>query len=147
MKNNKEYDIIIYRALKYKNQEIYKNNLKNISKKEEFKDYFLNNVKKSSFLVQILPLFLFSTISLISFHVVILNQNNQKFTMFLKNENLLLPIYLYGLVFLIISLILIVQRLIFKTKVVSIYSGNKKGFYNISNTKYNEIINILKDEV
>lgn len=147
MKNNKEYDIIVYRALKYKNNETYKINLKNLLNKQDFRKYFLNNVKKSSFLAQILPLILFLVISLISFSALILNRNNPKFQGFIKNDNLIIAICCFGVLFLIISLLLFFQRVIFKTKVINIDNGSNVGFYNISQNKYEEILELTKSEI
>ena len=144
MKNKKEYDLILFSIIKSKKRIIDTISDKIIPNKEEFKDYFLNNIKKSSFLAQILPSVLFLVISLISFSVVVLSRNMTNLEAWLNEEMLLIPILGFGVVFLILGLILLFQKLIFKTKVINIQYIHKKGFYNVSLNKYKEIIELIE---
>ena len=143
MKNNKEYDNLIYNMIKSKN---FKNNVintYNYEKKQEFKDYFLNVVKKSSFLGQILPLILFLIISLVSFSLIILNEINPNFTFIQNDNNLIISILLFGTFFFIIAIILLIQNLILKTKTIKLNCNYRKGYHNISRKKYCEIMSII----
>ena len=89
MKNKKEYDIILLSIIKNKNRVIDSISDKIIPNKTEFKEYFLSNIKKSSFLAQILPCILFLIISLISFSVIVLSQNKPNLEGYLIKENLI----------------------------------------------------------
>lgn len=146
MENSKQYNILLYNVVKCQNIDNIIKSIKNIENKDEFKTYLSNNIKKSSFLAQILPLFLFLLISLISLSVVILKQNKPNFWGDIITDDLIVPILGFGLVFLILGILLIIQSLIFKTKVIYLDNVYRKGFYNLSNNKYKKIINIIKDE-
>jgi len=143
-KHIKEYDLLIYSILKSKNN--INNTISNkiIQNKDQFKSYLLHNIKKSSFLAQILPSILFLIISLISFSVVFLSLKNQKFWVYLNNENLMAPIIMFGIIFLILGLILLLQRIIFKIKVINIQYIYKSGYYNISYKKINQILELTE---
>lgn len=143
MKINKEYDNLIYNLLKSKNLKNSVINTYNFDKKQELKDYFLNNIKKSSFLAQILPSILFLIISLVSFSLIILNEINPNFTFIQNDNNLIISILLFGVFFLIIAIILLIQSLIFKTKVVKLNCNYRKGYHNISRKKYCEIMLLI----
>ena len=136
MKNKKEYDIILLSIIKNKNRVIDSISDKIIPNKTEFKEYFLCNTKKSSFLAQILPSILFLIISLISFSVIVLSQNMPNLRGWLENENLIIPIIGFGTVLLLLSLILIVEIIIFKIKVLNLQFVRRNGFYNVSLNKY-----------
>lgn len=144
MKNKKEYDLILFSIIRNPNKVIDDISDKILPDKKEFEEYFLNNVKKSSFLAQILPSILFLMISLISFSVVILSRNKPNFEVLLKNENLIIPILGFGVVFLILGLILLIQVTIFKIKVINIQYVRRKGFYNVNYKKFKEIIELIK---
>lgn len=143
MKNKKQYDLIIYSIIKSEN------NINNtisdniIPNKQEFKDYFLSNIKKSSFLACILPSILFLVISFISFSLIFCSSINQKFKAYLQIENLELPILLFGIVLLFLGLILLIQRVIFKIRCIKLDYIYKKGYHNISNKKYIEILELI----
>ena len=140
-RKQKTYDSLIKRMI---NSDINTINLENISGKIDvidFKKYLLLNCIKSSKKAQILPAVLFLIISLVSFSVVYLSPNLVKFWGELDNENLKTAIVLFGIIFIILSIVLFVQKYIFKTKIIFIYTGYSKGYRNISNKKYKEIVN------
>ena len=114
MKNKKEYDLILFSIIKDKQRVIDNISDKIIANKQEFKEYFLKNIKKSSFLAQILPSILFLIISLISFSVIVLSQNMPNLRGWLENENLIIPIIGFGTVLLLLSLRLRELRLILR---------------------------------
>lgn len=144
MKNKKEYDLILFSIIKNKQRVIDNISDKIIANKQEFKEYFLKNIKKSSFLAQILPSILFLIISLISFSVIVLSQNMPNLRGWLENENLIIPIIGFGTVLLLLSLILIVEIIIFKIKVLNLQFIRRNGFYNVSLNKYKEIIELIE---
>lgn len=144
MKNKKEYDLILFSIIKDKQRVIDNISDKIIANKQEFKEYFFKNIKKSSFLAQILPSILFLIISLISFSVIVLSQNMPNLRGWLENENLIIPIIGFGTVLLLLSLILIVEIIIFKIKVLNLQFIRRNGFYNVSLNKYKEIIELIE---
>ena len=144
MKNKKEYDLILFSIIKDKQRVIDNISDKIIANKQEFKEYFFKNIKKSSFLAQILPSILFLIISLISFSVIVLSQNMPNLRGWLENENLIIPIIGFGTVLLLLSLILIVEIIIFKIKVLNLQFVRRNGFYNVSLNKYKEIIELIE---
>lgn len=144
MKNKKEYDLILFSIIKDKQRVIGNISDKIIANKQEFKEYFFKNIKKSSFLAQILPSILFLIISLISFSVIILSQNMPNLRGWLENENLIIPIIGFGTVLLLLSLVLIVEIIIFKIKVLNLQFIRRNGFYNVSLNKYKEIIELIE---
>lgn len=151
-KINKTYDLLLkkltFNNLNSADSYIDVNNI-NI---EDFIKYFLLNSTKSSKFGQILPSVVFLIISLISFSVAFLNSKLAKFWALFENNNIKISIIMFGIVFLILGLVLLAQKYIFKIKVIYIYTGYSKGYKNISNKKYNEIMlylvnKIKKDEV
>ena len=144
MKNKKEYDIILLSIIKNKNRVIDSISDKIIPNKTEFKEYFLCNTKKSSFLAQILPCILFLIISLISFSVIVLSQNKPNLEGYLTNENLIVPIFGFGIVFLILGLILLFQIVILRIKIINLQYVTKNGFYNVNPNKYKEILELIE---
>lgn len=152
MKINNNYDKLLKSIVSANNNIEIVKKINYCSNYIEFKQYIKENVKKSVFLAQILPLVLFLLISLISFSVVILSQYSLKFTVINNNINLRISILCFGFVFLIFAIGLFIQRWILKTKVIYIYKGYNKGYYNITNEKYNVIMeeidkNINIDEI
>lgn len=142
---DKTFDLLLKKLIfsDYSNAKIIIND-KNINI-EEFSQYFLKNSQKSSKFGQILPSVVFLIISLISFSLVILNSKLAKFWVLLENNNIKIAIILNGTLFLILALVLLIQKYILKTKVLYIYTGYNSGYRNISKKKYNEIVNFLND--
>ncbi len=143
MKNNKEYDILLNQLI-YTKRKINNINLNESSiNKTNLKEYFINNVKKSSFLTQILPSILFLAISLISFSLIILKRKYPKFQAQWFTNDLIIPILMFSLFLIILGIILLVQKYILKIKVINLQFIYKKGYHNISQDKFIEILKIL----
>lgn len=143
MNNKKDYDILLYQLIYYKNRV---NNIqlsKDTIKKDELREYFLKNVTKSTFLTQILPSILFLVISLISLSLVVLKRNNPKFQVQWFSDDLIIPILVFSVFWMILGVCLLTQNLIFKVKVINLQFIHKKGYHNISKNKYQEIIKLL----
>ena len=139
----KKYDSLVRRLLNSDLKELNIDYLKNSINLIEFKNYFLLNCKKSSKKGQILPSFLFLLISLVSFSVFFLSPKLVKFWGDVSNDNLKIGILLFGIVFMILGITLLIQKYIFKVKTVFIYTGYNRGYRNINNKKYIEIIEYL----
>ena len=105
--------------------------------------FFVTNTKKSSKSAQFLPSVVFLLVSLMCFSGVFFSQKLSHFWDWFENENAKLILILFGIIFLILSIVLIVQKYILGIKVVFINTGYKKGYHNISKNKYNEIITLL----
>lgn len=113
----------------------------------DFKKMFIENIKKSSKLAQILPCVIFLLISLLSFSVAYFSLKLTKYWGELSNPNLKIGIILFGIVFLLFSLGLFIKRYILNIKSVYINSGYYKGFKNISKKKYEDIISLLNSYI
>lgn len=141
----KTYDVLINNYLNSKDDTKYINpNRYNINK-EDFINYLKSNIKKSTFLAQILPSFLFLIISLVSFSLKILSQEIENLGFIGNDKGLMFSIMFFGSIFLFLFICLIIQRFIFKIKVVRITQGYKKGYRNISRKKYDSIIKFLNN--
>lgn len=143
----KKYDSLVRRLLNSDLKELNIDYLKNSINLIEFKNYFLLNCKKSSKNGQILPSFLFLLISLVSFSVFFLSPKLVKFWGDVSNDNLKIGILLFGIVFMILGITLLIQKYIFKVKTVFIYTGYNRGYRNINNKKYMEIIEYLDTSI
>lgn len=143
----KKYDSLVRRLLNSDLKELNIDYLKNSINLIEFKNYFLLNCKKSSKNGQILPSFLFLLISLVSFSVFFLSPKLVKFWGDVSNDNLKIGILLFGIVFMILGITLLIQKYIFKVKTVFIYTGYNRGYRNINNKKYIEIIEYLDTSI
>lgn len=143
----KKYDSLVRRLLNSDLKELNIDYLKNSINLIEFKNYFLLNCKKSSKNGQILPSFLFLLISLVSFSVIFLSPKLVKFWGDVSNDNLKIGILLFGIVFMILGITLLIQKYIFKVKTVFIYTGYNRGYRNINNKKYIEIIEYLDTSI
>lgn len=143
----KKYDSLVRRLLNSDLKELNIHYLKNSINLIEFKNYFLLNCKKSSKNGQILPSFLFLLISLVSFSVIILSPKLVKFWGDVSNDNLKIGILLFGILFMILGITLLIQKYIFKVKTVFIYTGYNRGYRNINNKKYIEIIEYLDTSI
>ena len=143
----KKYDSLVRRLLNSDLKELNIDYLKNSINLIEFKNYFLLNCKKSSKNGQILPSFLFLLISLVSFSVFFLSPKLVKFWGDVSNDNLKIGILLFGIVFMILGITLLIQKYIFKVKTVFIYTGYNRGYRNINNKKYREIIEYLDTSI
>lgn len=139
----KEYDLLIYSIIKSKNNTNNAISNKFIQNKDDFRKYFSNNIKKSTFLAQILPSILFLVISLISFSLVVLNSKETKFGFWLYESNLIIPTIAFSVVFFVLGIILIIQNVVFKTKVINIQYIYRSGYYNISYNKIKEIMELV----
>ena len=143
----KKYDSLVRRLLNSDLKELNIDYLKNSINLIEFKNYFLLNCKKSSKNGQILPSFLFLLISLVSFSVFFLSPKLVKVWGDVSNDNLKIGILLFGIVFMILGITLLIQKYIFKVKTVFIYTGYNRGYRNINNKKYIEIIEYLDTSI
>lgn len=139
----KEYDLLIYSIIKSKNNATNAISSKIIQNKDNFRKYFLNNIKKSTFLAQILPSILFLVISLISFSLVVLNSKETKFGFWLYESNLIIPTIAFSVVFFVLGILLIIQNVVFKTKVINIQYVYRSGYYNISSNDIKEIMELV----
>ena len=111
----------------------------------EFKDFYLGNVKKSTFLANILPSILFLVISLVSFTLFFLKDTNANLGVMIKNNNLEVPILFFGGLFLFFGIVLVVRRFIFKIRVIKIENGYKRGYNQLSFKKYQKILEIIDE--
>ena len=146
-KKQKLNDSLVKRLINSNLKELNIDYIKNSINLEDFKNYFLLNCKKSSKNGQILPSFLFLLISLVSFSVYVLSPKLVKFWGELSDDNLKIGILLFGIVFLILGVVLLIQKFIFKVKTIFIYTGYNRGYRNISNEKYKEVIVFLNDHI
>jgi len=139
----KLYDSLVKRLINSNLDTLNLDYIKNSINFNDFKNYFLKNCKKSSKNGQILPAFLFLLISLVSFSVVISNSKFVKFWGELSDENLQTTILLFGVVMMFFSIALFIQKYILNVKTVFVYTGYGRGYRNINNKKFNQIINVL----
>lgn len=100
-------------------------------------EFYKENVKKYTFLGLILPLFVFLLISLISFNLGFIFQNNAIFGFDGDFSNQSLCLYLIGCLFFVFLLILFVKFVILKERV---YFTKIGGQYRYKHIKYNEFL-------
>lgn len=148
MKINKEdiktNELLLKKLIKAKNEEEITNIIKNYQNKSQFKQYFETNIKKSLFFARILPLVLFLIISLVSFSLLILSQNNENLKVLIYDNQLQYSISIFASILLILGICLFIQIVFMKTRVVFISKGYSKGYSNIKKDKCLIIINNLK---
>lgn len=148
MKTNKEdlkiNEILLKKLLKAKNEEEITKIITNNPNILNFKQYFKTNLKKSLFFARILPLVLFLMISLISFSLLVLSQNNGNLKTLIYDNQLQYSIFIFASILLILSICLFMQIVFMKTRVVFISNGYGKGYCNIKKEKCLIIINNLK---
>lgn len=139
----KEYNRILNNMVRYDNILSLPTSIKETDKYIEFKQFYLDNVKKSTFLASILPSIVFLIISLISFSLLFINDTNSNLGLELQNAGLRVSIIVFSGLFLILALILLFRRFILKIRVVSLKIGKKTGYRQLSNKKYQEILEII----
>lgn len=150
LENQKKYQIILNNLInsKFSNKTI--ESIYSIDMKNEFLNYFQMNIKKSSFKAQILPSIAFFLVSLVSFSVEVLIKNNVNFGVKDNINNFRVCNLVFGAFFLLLGIMLLIQKFIFKIKVIYISNGRNKGYINLSYNKYKKIVNLIckcKDKV
>lgn len=148
MKINKEdlktNEILLKKLLKAKNEEEITKIISNNTNIGNFTQYFEINIKKSLFFARILPMVLFLIISLVSFSLLILSQNNENLKTLIYDNQLQYSIFIFASILLILSICLFIQIVFMKTRVIFISNGYGKGYCNIKKEKCLIIINNLK---
>lgn len=142
----KQYQKLIDNLINSKISKNSINNILNSSSNTEILAYFKKNTKKSSFFGQILPSVLFLIIFLVSFSLDKIIQNIPNFGFITNNENLKICILLFGCLFGVLGIVLLVQKYILKVKVIYISKGRYKGYKNIKNNEYNNIVNLISKQ-
>lgn len=137
-------EVMLKKLLKAKNEEEIIQITLNCLNKSQFKHYFQNNLKKSLFFARILPSILFLIISLISFSLLILSRNNANLKVIIYSNQLQYSIFWFATTLLILSILLFIQIVFMKTRVVFINTGYGKGYSNIKKDKCVAIIKKLK---
>ena len=138
-----EYNRLLNNLVRNDNFTIFPNFIKDNLNYNEFKEFYLNNVKKSTFLASILPSILFLIISLVSFTLLFIKDTNGNLGLALNNPSLRVGILFYSSLFLVLAVILLVRRFVLKIRVIKTLSNKKYGYNQISNEKYLRILKMI----